>query len=168
MASPGIAVVARPTTYEPWTYVMCYAWNLMGPDLLLLQRMVGVALGQKVLETSHILQAEEGYLVVRLLHVSAQFAMPATCRMNRRSPLETYLMGNLGRGGIFALQACLKTVAAGWMCLLALQRSTCSNCRISLLCPANGYRCVALRLYLDAPPLAVVASPAALGVASPL
>lgn len=57
---------------EPRTYVMCYAWNLVGPNLFLLQWMVGVALGQKVLEASHVLQAEQGYLIVRLLGVSAK------------------------------------------------------------------------------------------------
>lgn len=39
----------------------------MGPNLLLLQRMVGVALGEEVLEESHVLQAEERNLMVRLL-----------------------------------------------------------------------------------------------------
>ena len=60
---------------------MCYAWNLVGPDLLLLERMVGIALGQEVLKTSHVLQAEEGYLVVRLLGVSAQSQMPIAGRI---------------------------------------------------------------------------------------
>lgn len=38
-----------------FTYVMGNAWNLVGPNLLLLQWMVGVALGEEMLEESHIL-----------------------------------------------------------------------------------------------------------------
>lgn len=37
------------------SYIMCNAWNIVRPYLLLLERVVGVALGQEVLEESHIL-----------------------------------------------------------------------------------------------------------------
>lgn len=50
------------------------------------------------------------------------------------------LVGDLGRSRVLAFQTCLKTVTAGRVCLLTL----------------------------DTPPLAVVASPAALGMTSPL
>ncbi len=39
-------------------YVVSNAWDLMGPDILLLQRMMGVALRKEVLEETHILETE--------------------------------------------------------------------------------------------------------------
>jgi hypothetical protein len=39
-------------------YVVGNAWDLMGPDILLLQGMMRVALRQKVLEEAHILETE--------------------------------------------------------------------------------------------------------------
>lgn len=85
------------------TYVVRDARNLVRPNLLLLQWMVRVALGQKVLEEPHVLQAKEGDLVVRLV-------------------------GDLGQGGIFTFEARLDAVAARWMRLLALARGLADCC----------------------------------------
>lgn len=43
------------------------AWDLMGPDVLLLQGMMRVALRQKVLEEAHVLETEQRNLVMRLM-----------------------------------------------------------------------------------------------------
>lgn len=36
-------------------YIMCNTWNLVCPYLLLLERMAGVALREKVLKEAHVL-----------------------------------------------------------------------------------------------------------------
>lgn len=48
------------------TYIVRDAGDLVGPNILLLQRMVRIALGEEVLKEAHVLQAEEGNLMVRL------------------------------------------------------------------------------------------------------
>lgn len=95
--------------------IMSDAGYFVCPNFFLLQWVMWVTLGEKVLEEAHILQTEYGDLVVRL-------------------------MGDLRERGIFAFQSCLDAMPTRWLCLLAL----------------------------DAPPLAVVTSPATLRVSPPL
>lgn len=58
------------------TNIVGDAGDLMRPDVLLLQRVMGIALCQEVLEEAHVLKSEEGDLMMRLLGVSFPFQPP--------------------------------------------------------------------------------------------
>lgn len=85
----------------------------MRPDLFLLQRVVGVALGEEMLEEAHILKTEQGDLAMRLL---AQYQYAVFCL----SVLSTDLMSDLGQRRVLALEARLDAVPACWAILLTL------------------------------------------------
>jgi hypothetical protein len=54
------------------TYIVGDAGHLVCPHLFLLQGMMGVALGQEVLEEAHILETEERDLMMRLRRAGAE------------------------------------------------------------------------------------------------
>lgn len=114
------------------TYVMCDARNLMSPNIFLLQRMMRIALSQKMLKEAHILKTKQRNLVMWLQHFIS--SIPTWLSTYK------YLMCNLRRRRILALQSRLCTM---------------STRRTSLLT-------------LDTSPLAIIASPPALSMASPL
>jgi len=60
------SVIALFLLVDGKPYVVGNAWDLMGPDVLLLQGMMRVALRQKVLEEAHVLETEQRNLVMRL------------------------------------------------------------------------------------------------------
>ena len=68
----GVAVSAiRNPTQGTGTYIVRNAGDLVRPDFLLPQWVIRVTLGKEMLEEAHVLQAEEGNLVVWLLRLSA-------------------------------------------------------------------------------------------------
>ena len=124
----------------------------MRPEGLGADGVVRVAGLEEVLEEAHVLEGEDGDLVVWLGVLVLEIGSSRE-EGGRGANLVDYLRW----GGIFAVEACFGAVVAGWSCFLALV--------VTLKDAPFTWYGILNSAHLDSSSLAVEATPPALGVA---
>jgi hypothetical protein len=84
------------------TNLLRKTWDIVCPDAVVSERVGGVAVEQEVLKEAHILQTEQGDLVMRLVD-------------------------DLWKGWVLALESRFYTMPTCWPCFLALSSRSCQQ-----------------------------------------